>query len=230
MRDARIPNPALILIGASVLMSLALGMRQCLGLFLPPMTHDLGLTASDYTIAIAAQNIAWGVSQAPLGAVADKRGLRPVMLFGAALYVVAMVIMAFAGGVPMLALSGVLMGVSIACTGSSLAMTATARAVSPARRSMLLGVVARIFLDRNSGDRAAPAIHARTLGLAYRGGPVHCARVGDAAGRLHGGRGRLDAATSRKARRHGHGRSGRPRVAQPRFVVSAAPISFAACS
>jgi predicted MFS family arabinose efflux permease len=142
VKDARIPNPALILIGASVLMSLALGMRQCLGLFLPPMTHDLGLTASDYTLAIAAQNIAWGVSQAPLGAVADKWGLRPVMLFGAALYVVAMVIMAFAGGVPTLALSGVLMGVSIACTGSSLAMTATARAVSPARRSMLLGVVA----------------------------------------------------------------------------------------
>ena len=142
MKDAKIPSPALILIGASVLMSLALGMRQCLGLFLPPMTHDLGLTASDYTIAIAAQNIAWGVSQAPLGAVADKRGLRPVMLFGAALYVVAMVIMAFASGVPMLALSGILMGVSIACTGSSLAMTATARAVSPARRSMLLGVVA----------------------------------------------------------------------------------------
>ena len=151
-------------------MSLALGMRQCLGLFLPPMTHDLGLTASDFTVAIAAQNIAWGVSQAPIGAVADKWGLRPVMLYGAALYVVAMVIMAFAGqsipyskaasgfcpdecrivvlssialgGVPMLALSGILIGVSIACTGSSLAMTATARAVSPARRSMLLGVVA----------------------------------------------------------------------------------------
>ena len=142
LNDAKIPNPVLILIGASVLMSLALGMRQCLGLFLPPMTHDLGLTASDFTVAIAAQNIAWGVSQAPIGAVADKWGLRPVMLYGAALYVVAMVIMAFAGGVPMLALSGILMGVSIACTGSSLAMTATARAVSPARRSMLLGVVA----------------------------------------------------------------------------------------
>jgi MFS family permease len=142
VKDAKIPNPAIILIGASVAMSLALGMRQCLGLFLPPMTHDLGLTASDFTIAIAAQNIAWGVSQAPIGAVADKWGLRPVMLWGVALYVLAMVAMAFAGGVPMLAASGFLMGVAIACTGSSLAMTATARAVSPAHRSILLGVVA----------------------------------------------------------------------------------------
>ncbi len=138
---ARLPNPVLILIGASVMMSLAMGMRQCLGLFLPPVTHDLGLTASDYTFAIAIQNIAWGVSQAPLGAVADRFGLRPVLISGAALYVVAMVVMAMAGGVPMLTLSGILIGIAIACTGSSLAMTATARAVSPERRSMMLGVV-----------------------------------------------------------------------------------------
>ena len=139
--EARLPNPLVILVGASVMMSLAMGMRQCLGLFLPPVTHDLGLTASDYTFAIAVQNVAWGIAQAPLGAVADKWGLRPVLLFGAALYVAAMLIMAFAGGVPMLTLSGIMIGVSVACTGSSLAMTATARAVSPARRSMLLGVV-----------------------------------------------------------------------------------------
>jgi predicted MFS family arabinose efflux permease len=139
--EVRLPNPVVILIGASVMMSLAMGMRQCLGLFLPPVTHDLHLTASDYTFAIAAQNVAWGVAQAPLGAVADKWGLRPVLASGAALNVVAMLIMALAGGLPTLTLSSVLIGISIACTGSSLAMTATARAVSPARRSMLLGVV-----------------------------------------------------------------------------------------
>ena len=129
------------MIGASVMMSLAMGMRQSLGLFLPPITVDLGLTASDFTFAIAVQNIAWGVSQAPLGAVADRHGLRPVLLFGAALYVVATVIMALAGGLPALTLSSVLIGVSVACTSSSLAMTATARAVSPERRSMMLGIV-----------------------------------------------------------------------------------------
>src|SRR5215207_6610406 len=122
-------------------------MRQCLGLFLPPVTSDLGLTAADYTFAIAVQNVAWGVSQAPLGAVADKWGLRPVLLSGAMLYVVAMVVMAFAAGVPMLTVSGILIGVAIACTGSSLAMTATGRAASPARRSMLLGVVGAFSSD-----------------------------------------------------------------------------------
>ncbi|MSP04976.1 MAG: MFS transporter [Acetobacteraceae bacterium] len=129
------------MIGASVMMSLALGMRQSLGLFLPSITVDLGLTALDYTFAIAVQNIAWGVSQAPLGAVADRFGLRPVLVSGAAIYVLATIIMSLAGGLPALTLANALIGVSIACTGSSLAMTATARAVSPERRSMLLGIV-----------------------------------------------------------------------------------------
>jgi MFS family permease len=52
-----------------------------------------------------------------------------------------MLVMTFAGGVPALTLSGVLTGIAVACTGSSLAMTATARAVSAARRSLLLGIV-----------------------------------------------------------------------------------------
>ncbi len=118
-----------------------MGMRQCLGLFLPPVTRDLGLTAADFTFAIAIQNVAWGVAQAPVGAIADKWGIRRVLVGGAVLYIAAMVIMALAQGVTMLTISGALTGVSIACTGSSLAMTATARAVSPERRSLLLGIV-----------------------------------------------------------------------------------------
>ena len=137
----RLPSPVFILIGASVMMSLAMGMRQCLGLFLPPVTRDLMLTASDFTFALAIQNIAWGVSQAPLGALADRFGLRPVLLSGAAIYVAAMGVMAMAGGLVLLTLSSAMIGIAVACTGSSLAMTATARAVSPERRSMLLGVV-----------------------------------------------------------------------------------------
>jgi MFS family permease len=76
-------NALPILIAASVMMSLAMGMRQCLGLFLPPMTQALAMSASDFTFAIAVQNIVWGLAQAPLGAVADRWGLRPVMVLGA---------------------------------------------------------------------------------------------------------------------------------------------------
>jgi len=134
-------NALHILIAASVMMSLAMGMRQCLGLFLPPMTQALSLSASDFTFAIAVQNIVWGLAQAPLGAVADRWGLRPVTVMGAMAYVAAMAIMAAANGLGSFVLAQMLIGIGIACTGSSLAMTATARATSPERRSVVLGVV-----------------------------------------------------------------------------------------
>src|SRR5262245_64213767 len=127
------PSTLPILIAASVMMSLAMGMRQCLGLFLPPMTQALALSASDFTFAIAVQNIVWGLAQAPLGAVGDRWGLRPVMVLGAVAYVAAMAVMTATTALWMFVVAQSFVGIGIACTGSSLAMTATARAASPER-------------------------------------------------------------------------------------------------
>jgi MFS family permease len=138
---ARLPKPALILAGAALMMSIGMGMRQSLGLFLPPVTHGLALTAADFTFAVAVQNIAWGLFQAPVGAIADKWGLRPAMLTGGLLYIFGLLVMLSAGGAAGLVVSGGLVGMALACTASSLAMTASARAVSPARRSQILGLV-----------------------------------------------------------------------------------------
>src|SRR5271166_618525 len=132
----------LILIGAAVLLSLGMGIRQSFGLFLTPVTRDLALTAADFTLAIAVQNIVWGISQAPIGAIADRFGLRATMMAGAAIYVVGLAVMAAAGGAPALIVSGVFIGVALSCIASSLALTAAARAVSAERRSQMLGVVA----------------------------------------------------------------------------------------
>ena len=89
-------NALHILIAASMMMSLAMGMRQCLGLFLSPITQALGMSASDFTFAIAVQNVVWGLAQAPLGAAGDRWGLRPVMVMGAMAYVAAMATMTVA--------------------------------------------------------------------------------------------------------------------------------------
>ncbi len=131
----------IILIGAAVLLSLGMGIRQSLGLFLTPVTRDLAVTAADFTLAVAVQNIVWGLSQAPVGALADRFGLRFTMMAGAAIYVVGLAVMAAAGGATALVLSGVFIGVALSCTASSLALTACARAVSEERRSKMLGVV-----------------------------------------------------------------------------------------
>src|SRR5881394_364430 len=131
----------MILIGAAILLSLGMGIRQSLGLFLTPVTRDLGLAAADFTLAIAMQNIVWGLSQAPVGALADRYGLRVTLIAGAAIYVVGLAIMAMAGGTTALLVSGAFIGIALSCTASSLAMTATARAVSEERRSKTLGLV-----------------------------------------------------------------------------------------
>lgn len=131
----------LILVGAAVLLSLGMGLRQSLGLFLTPVTRDLALTAADFTLAVAVQNIVWGISQAPVGAIADRFGLRVTMLAGAGIYVAGFAVMAAAHGALALIVSGVLIGIALSCTASSLVMTAVARSVPAERRSKTLGIV-----------------------------------------------------------------------------------------
>jgi MFS family permease len=130
-----------ILLGTALLLTLGMGMRQSFGLFLGPITHDLALTAADFTLALAIQNIVWGVSQAFVGALADRFGLRIIMMGGAALYVIGLGIMAAAHGELALIVSGGLVGISLSCTATSLAMSACARSVPAERRSMMLGLV-----------------------------------------------------------------------------------------
>jgi MFS family permease len=134
----------LILIGTALLLMLGMGIRQSFGLFLTPITQDLAVTAANFTLALAIQNIVWGFSQAFVGAIADRYGLRVTMTAGAAIYVAGLAIMAAAQGAFELIVSGALTGIALSCTATSLAMTAVVRAVSEKRRSMMLGVVSAI--------------------------------------------------------------------------------------
>ena len=119
-----------VLIGAALMMALSMGIRQSLSLFLTPVTHDLALTAAQFTLSIAVQNAVWGLSQAPVSMLADKYGMRPLMVAGALIYLLGVCTMGLATGSASLVLSGCFIGVAMACTASSLAMTAAARAVA----------------------------------------------------------------------------------------------------
>jgi hypothetical protein len=62
--DVRGLRPALpILIGTAVMLSLSMGIRQSFSLFLQPITKDLALSVSDFTIAVSIQNLTWGFLQ-----------------------------------------------------------------------------------------------------------------------------------------------------------------------
>src|SRR5262249_44964035 len=80
-------------------------------------------------------------SQAVVGAIADRFGLRVTMMAGAGIYTLGMMVMATAHRTVALYLSGALVGIALSCTASSLALTAAARAVPEARRSMTMGLV-----------------------------------------------------------------------------------------
>jgi len=131
-----------ILIGASVMLTLSMGLRQSLGIFLQPLTHDVGISVSDFTLALAVQNLAWGFLQPLAGAMTTRYGFRPIMLVGSVFYVVGLALMASAHGLLSVVIGGgVLIGTSLACTAAAIAMSVSARAVPATVRSTVMGIV-----------------------------------------------------------------------------------------
>lgn len=134
--------PVSILFGAALMLSIGMGLRQSLGLFLQPLTRDLALAVADFTVAVAVQNVAWGVLQPVAGALATRFGFRPVMLTGAALYTAGLVVLAIADGLPAVVVgAGLLIGAALACTASAVALAVASRAVAARVRSSVLGLV-----------------------------------------------------------------------------------------
>ena len=131
-----------ILIGASVMLSLAMGMRQSFGLFVGPLTRDIGVTAGEFTFAIAVQNIVWGVTQPFVGALADKHGPRPILITTALLYASGMLLMVFSHGELGLDIAGFLLGVGTAGTAFGVLIGVVTRATPEAKRSQTVGLVA----------------------------------------------------------------------------------------
>lgn len=131
-----------ILIGASVMLSLAMGLRQSLGIFVPPLTRDIGISVGDFTIAVAVQNLTWGLLQPFAGALAVRSGFRPLMVGGSLLYLAGLVLLATAHGMWAVVLGGgLLIGMAMATTGTAMAMAAASSAVSAPVRSLVLGCV-----------------------------------------------------------------------------------------
>ena len=108
----------------------------------PLVVRLLAITAADFSLAIAIQNIVWGLTQPFTGALVDRYGARPVALSGVLAYLAGLIIMSQATSAWMVTLGiGVCVGLALSCTASNLAMNVTARAVTPARRSVAMGAV-----------------------------------------------------------------------------------------
>ena len=134
-----------ILGGAAIMLSLAMGMRQSFGLLQPHMIRDIGITAADFSLAIALQNIVWGATQPIVGIWADKYGTRPVAILGVVIYIIGLIVLRFADAAWMVTMGvGFCVGIALSCTASNIAMNITARTVSAAKRGTAMGAVSAI--------------------------------------------------------------------------------------
>jgi predicted MFS family arabinose efflux permease len=141
-RALGLPRAALVIVVAATVLSLSMGLRQSLGLFLGPLKLDLGVSASTFGFAMALQNIVWGVSQPFIGMLGDRYGARPVLIGSAVVYAGGLLLMA-AGG-PIIGLDiggGILAGLGVAGTGFGVLLGAVSRAVPPEKRSQTVGLV-----------------------------------------------------------------------------------------
>lgn len=141
MSDFRKPSPTVMLVCASLILTLALGIRHSFGLFLQPMSMDNGWGREVFGLAVALQNLMWGLTQPFTGMLADRFGAGRVLFVGGLLYALGLVGMANSTTALGLTLAlGILIGLGMSCTTFNIVFGALGRAYSPERRSVVLGI------------------------------------------------------------------------------------------
>ncbi|KIM00427.1 putative transporter [Paramagnetospirillum magnetotacticum MS-1] len=140
-RPAAGHSPLAILICASAILAISLGVRHSFGLFLQPVTEAGGWSREAFGFAIALQNLVWGLSQPFAGLLADRIGAGRMIIVGTALYVVGLLVMALPQGETAFILgTGLLVGLGLSGTTYPLVLGAVTRATSPEKRSLALGL------------------------------------------------------------------------------------------
>ncbi|MBF0269208.1 MAG: MFS transporter [Alphaproteobacteria bacterium] len=130
----------IILICGALILTLTTGLRQALGLFLKPMTMDLGVGREVFGFGIALQNLLWGLGSPFAGAIADRFGVVKVSALGGLIYALGLAAMAFSTGGTSLVLGTLIIGIGLAGAGFSTVLGAVGRAAPPEKRSMALGI------------------------------------------------------------------------------------------
>lgn len=129
-----------VLIAGCIVILVSFAVRASFGLFQIPIAEEFGWPRAEFSLAIAIQNLAWGVGQPIFGALAEKWGDRKAIVMGAVLYAVGLVLSA--GAVSPLAhqLLNVAIGFGIAGTGFGVILAVVGRAAAPEHRSMSLAI------------------------------------------------------------------------------------------
>lgn len=144
MSDAPVlSRRAWIMIAAgAAIVTLAMGVRQSFGLFLTPLSLDLGMGRQVFGLTLAIQNLLFGLAQPFIGAYADKHGAGRVAVVGVAVYVVGLTIAATAADAAGIMIGlGALVGLSMTGITFVVVMGAVGRVVPPEKRTLAFGVI-----------------------------------------------------------------------------------------
>lgn len=134
-------TPGLMLLCGGIILTLSLGARAGFGLFLKPMTVDLGWSREAFSFAFALQNLVWGAAQPFLGMIADRKGAGRVLAAGAALWIIGLLLTAVSTtGMEFSIAMGLLVGLAQGCTGFSIVFGVLARVYPAERRTLVLGI------------------------------------------------------------------------------------------
>nr|WP_276562433.1 MFS transporter [Hoeflea prorocentri] len=121
--------------------ALTFGPRSAMGFFQLPMLAETGWDRTTFGLAMALQNLCWGLGQPIFGAIADRFGTWRVLAIGALLYAAGLYLMAIADAPLLLHIGGgVLIGLGVAAGSFGIVLAALARNVAPEDRSFAFGL------------------------------------------------------------------------------------------
>jgi predicted MFS family arabinose efflux permease len=126
----------------ALIVTVSMGVRQSFGMFMQPIGRDFGIGREYFGFAIAVQNLLFGLAQPFVGAIADRYGVRRVLVVGTLVYAAGLVVaslVAVPGGI--MASLGVLIGLGLSGTTFVVVLTGVARLVRPEQRSLAFGLV-----------------------------------------------------------------------------------------
>lgn len=138
-QHARLLNP--ILIVGCIIIAVSFAVRASFGVFQIPIATEFGWLRTDFSMAIAIQNLAWGIGQPIFAAIAEKVGDRRAIVLGALTYAAGMVLSAWSVTPFEHQMYAWLVGFGIAGTGFGVVLAVVGRASSDHNRSMSLAVV-----------------------------------------------------------------------------------------
>jgi len=132
--DARQPL-WLVILAAGLICGIAMGLRQVMGLYLPPMTTELGIGREPFSTAMAVANLTWGLGAVLAGMVADRYGAGRVVVSGVLATMAGMYVMYAARNGFDLMLSGILLGIGVSGSGLTSLVGPVGRAAPPDKRT-----------------------------------------------------------------------------------------------